>query len=105
MFENNNKWLSYDEKELEKLENFNKKYINFISDCKTERECVSEAIKIAEKNGYIDLNVAIKENRTLKPFDKVYMDNYGKSLILANIGKNGFDKNLNIAKIINSPFN
>jgi len=96
MFENNNKWLSYDEKELEKLENFNKKYINFISDCKTERECVSEAIKIAEKNGYIDLNAAIKENRTLKPFDKVYMDNYGKSLILVNIGKNGFDKNLNI---------
>lgn len=96
MVENKNTWLAYDEKELNSLEDLNKNYMNYISTCKTERECVSEAVRLAEENGYISLKEAIKNNTKLKPYDKVYADIYGKSLILINIGKNGFDSGLNI---------
>lgn len=96
MIENKNTWLGYDEKELIKLEKLNKNYINFISDCKTERECIITSIEMAKKSGYTDLKEAIEKNIKLKPFDKVYTHIYGKSLILVNIGKNGFDNGLNI---------
>lgn len=96
MVENKNTWLTYNESELEKLESLNQNYINYISECKTERECVKKAIELAKKAGYIDLKEAISANKKLKAFDKIYADVYGKSLILLNIGKNGFENGLNI---------
>lgn len=96
MVENKNTWLGYNDEDLKKVEKLNKDYIEYISKCKTERECAKEAIEIAKNAGYIDLKEVIEKNIQLKPFDKVYSDIYGKSLILVNIGKNGFDNGLNI---------
>lgn len=96
MVENKNIWLTYDETKLEKLESLNQNYIDYISECKTERECVKKAIELAKNAGYIDLKEAISGNKKLKSFDKIYADVYGKSLMLVNIGKNGFENGLNI---------
>lgn len=96
MVENKNTWLAYKDADLKKVDNFNKKYMDFISECKTERECAKETIELAKKAGYIDLKDAIKQKKKLKPFDKIYADNYGKSIILVNIGKQGIEAGLNI---------
>ena len=86
-------WEKYDD--LKNVFDFNEDYKKFISDCKTERECVTESIKLTEKYGYKDLNV-IANNETLKVGDKVYAAHMGKTLALFNIGTEPFEKGLNI---------
>ena len=39
--EQKNVWETYSEKQLKELEKLNKEYCEFLSDCKTERECTS----------------------------------------------------------------
>ena len=55
-----NAWLSYNEQEKKKVMDLSKEYINFISDCKTERECVAEAVIQAKEAGYRDMNEYIE---------------------------------------------
>ena len=45
-------------------------YIKFISDCKTERECVEESIRLAKAAGYKNLNDCIEAGTPLKAGDK-----------------------------------
>ena len=47
-------WEKYDD--LKVVFDFNEDYKKYISDCKTEWECVVESIRIAEKYGYRNLN-------------------------------------------------
>ena len=47
-------------------------YKDFMSCCKTERECVSQMIKMAEKAGYRNLEEITSQGIALKPGDKVY---------------------------------
>lgn len=56
-----NCWDKYDEKGIEKIFTFCNGYREFISNCKTERECVKETIRIVEKLGYVNLDQLIKE--------------------------------------------
>jgi len=72
-----------DEKELELLEAYCKDYMVFLNDAKTEREAVSEGIRLAEAKGF----VPYKTGMELKPGNKVYSSNRGKALMLAVIGK------------------
>ena len=44
MAEKKSVWLTYSDEEKSKLEQVNAGYIDFISNCKTERESVKEAI-------------------------------------------------------------
>ncbi len=88
-----NAWEKYnDEKAFNELNSFNKNYMEFISNAKTERECVIEAIKIAKKAGYKD----IKEVNSIKPGDKLYATNMGKNICVFKIGKDKLEKGLNI---------
>ncbi|MDQ0148473.1 aminopeptidase [Eubacterium multiforme] len=91
-----NAWEKYDEKGIQEIFNFNEGYKKFISECKTERECVVESIKIAEKHGFKNLEDVINSNETLKPGDKVYANNMGKGLALFVIGKEKMEKGLKI---------
>ena len=84
--EKKNTWLKYDEKELEKVMAYSEEYRKFISDCKTERECVEGSIRLAVKHGYRNLKDIIASGESLKAGDKVYYNNMGKSLVLFNIG-------------------
>ena len=59
-------WKKYDEADLEALEHLAAEYIDFISDNKTERECAASAVALAEEHGYLPLDQAVREGRTLK---------------------------------------
>ena len=89
-------WDKYDESELKKVFALSDEYKKFISDCKTERACVKEFIRIAEKEGFKNLETIVKNGETLKSGDRVYANNMGKALSMFVIGKDGFEKGLKI---------
>ena len=91
-----NAWKKYKENDLIELENLSTSYKKFISDCKTERECVSYFIDIALKNGFKNLNEVIKSGEKLTKGDKVFYSKMDKSLILAIIGEENVEKGFNI---------
>lgn len=82
-----NAWDKYDDEELKKVFALGDRFKSFISKCKTERECVKEFVKIAEKNGYKNIEDLIVKGEELKEGDKVYANNRGKGLIMFLIGK------------------
>lgn len=91
-----NAWNKYDEGELKKVFALGDRYKSFMSKCKTERECVTEFIRVAEEHGYKNIENLIKENKSLKPGDKVYANNKGKTLAMFIIGKDKFENGLKI---------
>ena len=64
--ERKNAWKSCDEAKLAQVNALCADYIKFISDCKTERECVEESIRLAEAAGYKNLNDCIEAGTPLK---------------------------------------
>lgn len=91
-----NAWTTYDKAELEKLESVNKEYRILLDKCKTERECVTEIIKLAEAQGYKSLKEAVNNGTELKAGDKVYHDYMGRSILLYIIGSEPLEKGMNI---------
>lgn len=89
-------WNEYDEEGRNNVFDFAKKYTKFISDCKTERECVKETVALAKKAGYKDLNDHIKKNKRLNPGDRVYAVNKEKAVVLFSIGKKPMEEGMNI---------
>ena len=79
-------WNSYSASEKKALEKLCLNYRNFLSQCKTERECVKEIIMQAEKYGYKDLNLVLNNKEFLHAGDKVYAVCMKKSVVLFNIG-------------------
>lgn len=94
--ENKNAWEKYSGKELKKVDKFAEEYREFLSECKTERECVRKFTAMAEKQGYVDLKEIIKEKKKLKAGDKVYAVNRGKGIILFHIGEKPLEEGMNI---------
>lgn len=91
-----NAWKKYEESELQRIFEYCEGYKAYISDCKTERECTTESIRIAKAYGYRDLEEVIQNNETLKEGDKVYANNMGKGLALFLIGKEPMVNGMNI---------
>jgi len=91
-----NAWEKYDANGIKKIFDFNEGYKNFISKCKTERECVKETIKIVEEKGYRNLDDVIKNNETLKSGDKVYANNMNKTIALFIIGEEPIENGMKI---------
>ncbi|MCR0410014.1 aminopeptidase [[Clostridium] innocuum] len=91
-----NAWKKYDEAGLKEVFEYCEGYKKYISDCKTERECVSESILIAETYGYRNLEDVIKNKETLKSGDKVYANNMGKGIALFLIGEEPMAAGCNI---------
>ncbi len=89
-------WKTYDETALAELECLNQNYRSFISSCKTERECVKEAIAMAESKGYRNLADIIAAKEALKPGDKVYANQMDKMLALYHIGTAPMEQGMNI---------
>ena len=87
-----NVWEKYNEEQIKEIMDFNEDYKNFITKGKTERLCVSEAIKKAMAAGYKDLN----DVDILKPGDKVYVTNMNKNIALFVIGKQSIENGLRI---------
>lgn len=91
-----NAWNNYNEAQLKELEALNKGYIDFISEGKTERECTEILVKMAEENGYKNLNDVIKNNEKLAVGSKVYAVNMKKALVTFNIGEDIVNRGMNI---------
>lgn len=91
-----NAWEKYDEKGIAEIFDFCEGYKKFMSDCKTERECVVEAIRLAKLEGYKDIDEVIKNGEKLKAGDKVFANNKGKTIALFIIGKEPMESGLKI---------
>lgn len=82
-------WEDINENSMNSIMSFSDGYIEFLNKGKTEREFISESIKMARDNGFKDLI----EYETLNQGDKIYFVNREKSLYLAVIGKNNIEEN------------
>ena len=80
-------WNTYTTAEKKKVYSLADDYRNFISDCKTERESVSEAVRMAKAAGYMELSEAVRKKKKWKPGDKVYAVGMKKTVALFQIGE------------------
>lgn len=94
--ERKNAWNTYGKREISELEELNSNYIDFLSDCKTERECVKETVRQAREKGYKSLEEVIEKDQPLKQGDKVYAVCMNKTVALFNIGKIPMEQGMNI---------
>lgn len=94
--ERKNTWLSYNEEDKKNLEVLASDYKEYLTNGKTERECVKESVKLAQRAGYKDLEHFIAEERQLKPGDKVYRTWMDKTIVLFQIGSKSMEEGLNI---------
>lgn len=74
------------------MNNLIDRYKSFLDNGKTERECVREAVALAEKKGYRDISAV----SSLKAGDKVYVTNYGKAVAFYHIGTGDIKDGMNI---------
>ncbi len=93
---NKNAWLKYEDGQLSDIAAFSEGYKGFITNCKTERECVRESIKLAKEEGFQDLKEYIRTGRKLKAGDKVYISNMDKAIALFVIGSRPLEEGLKI---------
>lgn len=70
------------EEDREAMERYCTAYKHFLDEGKTERECVSYGVALAQQAGFRPLERGV----ALQPGDKVYRSNRGKGLMLAVIG-------------------
>lgn len=95
--ERKNAWEKYPEgKERKKVFDFAQDYRQFISRCKTERECTKELYEDAIKNGFVDLKDLIDSKKQLNPGDRIIANNMGKGLALFIVGKRNIQEGMNI---------
>lgn len=91
-----NAWNKYDAAKIAEVMQYNEGYKAYISACKTERECVKEAIRQAEENGYKDLKKLIAKGKKVKAGDKVYYNNMDKALVLFLVGTEPLENGMKI---------
>lgn len=95
--ERKNAWEKYPEgKKRDEVFKFAEEYRQFISNCKTERECTSFLYEKSLKEDFVDLNDVIKKGKKLKAGDRVVANNMGKGLAMFVIGKKDLDEGMNI---------
>ena len=86
--------------EIPVMERYCSLYKTFLHQGKTERECARVAVELAEKAGF----KPYERGMELKPGDRIYRVNRGKSVMLAVIGKQSLEKGAQIvAAHIDSP--
>ena len=85
-------WKKYSQEDLNAVFKFNEEYKDYLTKGKTERECVTEAIKIAEGYGFKPLCSYNK----LVTGDKVYVTNKGKNIACFVIGDKPIEQGLRV---------
>lgn len=94
--EKKNAWDKYPSNKREEIFAFAETYRNFISDCKTERECVAHLYAKAKEAGFADMDELIASSATLKAGDKVIANNMGKGLAMFILGSKDMEQGMNI---------
>lgn len=87
-----NAWEKVEEEEKTKLFDFSKKYIDFLSSNKTERECVKTIKEKLEQNNFKN----IEDLNSIKSGEKVYYINREKNIYAAVIGEESPEEGFNI---------
>lgn len=91
-----NLWENQTEESRKKIFSFCEDYKNFISENKTERECLAQSVKMAKEKGYVDLNELIVNKSIVKQGDKIFALNRGKMGVFIKIGKKSIEEGFNI---------
>ena len=73
-----------------------KDYRAFLDAGKTERECVTELVREAEANGYVNLETKLAAGEKIQPGDKVYAVGMKKIMALFHVGQEPLEKGMNI---------
>ena len=94
--ERKNAWLSYGEADETAMEKLAKDYRAFLDAGKTERECVTELVREAETNGYVNLETKLAAGEKIQPGDKVYAVGMKKIMALFHVGQEPLEKGMNI---------
>ncbi|MCM1252904.1 MAG: aminopeptidase [Clostridium sp.] len=94
--ETKNTWETYDQKQVKKVDEFARQYMDFLDNGKTERECIDVIVNEIEKAGYQELSTLIKKKTALKCGDKVYSVWMNKSIVMFQIGEKAMSEGLNI---------
>ena len=95
--ERENAWKKYQIKEEQaKVFAFAEQYREFLSECKTERECTAFFAAKAREAGFVSMEEIAEEGRRLMPGDKVYAVNKDKGIALFVIGRQELEQGMNI---------
>ena len=94
--ETKNIWEKYDRKMTTDCMGFCEEYKQFLTEGKTERECVDIIKKEIEEAGYRDMDELIQNKTKLKAGDKVYRINMNKYVVMFNLGKDSIEDGMNI---------
>ena len=94
--EKKNAWEEYKAKDLKELEKLSAEYKDFITAAKTERRCVSELVRLAEKDGFRNLSDVIAEGSEIKAGDRLYAVHMKKTMALFTIGTEPLTDGMNI---------
>lgn len=95
--ERKNAWEKYPKgKERQKVMDFAEEYRQFLSVCKTERECVAFFEEKAVRAGFENLETFISENKRPRPGDRIYYNYMGKAMALFVMGREGLENGMNI---------
>ena len=77
----------------EAMEAYCEGYKAYLNDSRTEREAVANAIRLAEREGFVEYRAGME----LKAGDKVWFNNRGKALMLAVAGKKPLSEGVVVA--------
>lgn len=91
-----NVWKTYSEEQMQEVEALAKRYRAFLDEGKTERECVSAAVKLARAQGYRSIEEVQQSGEKLKAGDKVYAVGMKKMIALFMIGTEPLVKGMRI---------
>ena len=95
-----NGYSEYTPEKREAMNEYCKRYAAFMNACKTEREATAWATRAAEAHGFKPAVPGME----IKPGDKIYMNNRGKSFLIAVIGTEPMSEGANIcAAHVDSP--
>lgn len=87
-------WKKYNENQLRELEQLAIQYRTFLDNGKTERECVTETVQMAEQAGYVNLQKVLEGALPMQ--DKVYATFMNKTIALFHLGTQPLEKGLQI---------
>ena len=95
-----NGFAGLSQEERAEMEAYCKRYAAFMNACKTEREATAWATAEAEKHGFRPAVPGME----VKPGDKIYLNNRGKSFMIAVVGTESLTEGANIcAAHVDSP--
>lgn len=94
--ERNKAWDAYPGEKKKEVFDFAEKYRRFLSENKTERECVKTFEAAARAAGFVSLVEALKRGRALQAGDRIFYNHMGKSMALFVIGEQPMCDGMNI---------